>query len=122
MKRIKVKAKIPDLKSCPFCGGRATMVEGEVSHTYFIACVNCRIPSTAFYITQAKAAEVWNTRHGSEIAIAEWVKTHPENKLDGNYYCSACYSGIDIATGEETPLDRGCYHCPNCGSKIKEVK
>ena len=49
----------------------------------------------------------------------EWIKINPNNLLIGEYYCSCCNSVIDIADGKETPLDRGMYYCPNCGSKMK---
>lgn len=53
----------------------------------------------------------------------EWIKmsNNPDN---GNYYCSECYSCIDIATGRETPIDREFFYCPHCGAKMdgKEVE
>ena len=58
------------------------------------------------------AADVVEVRHG------KWIKTYPDNRLDGDYYCSNCYAGVDIATGEETPIDRELYYCPNCGAKM----
>lgn len=62
--------------------------------------------------TICPVADVVEVRHG------KWIKTYSDNKLDGNYYCSNCKNGIDIATGEETPIDRELYYCPNCGAKM----
>lgn len=52
--------------------------------------------------------------HGS------WIKVCPGDKNDGNFRCSNCLDGIDIATGEETPIERGLLFCPNCGAKMYE--
>lgn len=54
----------------------------------------------------------------AEVSNGKWIKTYPDNKLDGNYYCSNCNSGVNIATGEETPIDRALYYCPYCGTKM----
>lgn len=51
------------------------------------------------------------------IGKARWIKNN-DDSLDGSYYCSHCHSVIDIATGKETPLDRGLAYCPNCGAKM----
>ena len=51
------------------------------------------------------------------IGKARWIKNN-DDSLDGSYYCSHCHSAIDIATGKETPLDRGLAYCPNCGAKM----
>ncbi len=52
-----------------------------------------------------------------EIKHGEWIKMDiiPD---DGDYYCSECRNFIDIATGRETPIDRGFFYCPNCGAKM----
>ena len=51
-----------------------------------------------------------------------WVKKYPEYKNDGIYVCSHCGRDLDIATGDETPLDRDFYFCPYCGGPQEEVK
>ena len=48
----------------------------------------------------------------------EWIKLQPDNWLDGEYQCPNCKWVVDIATGEDTPLDREFYHCPYCGAKL----
>ena len=53
-----------------------------------------------------------------EIKHGKWMRTFPNELLDGNYFCSNCQSGIDIATAEETPTDRELFYCPNCGAKM----
>lgn len=49
--------------------------------------------------------------------FGRWEKDN-NNPKDGNYTCSCCKEGVDIATGEETPIDRGLNYCPNCGAKM----
>ena len=56
-------------------------------------------------------AEVTEIKHG------KWIKMY-NNPNDGNYYCSECHNGIDVATGKVTPIDRGLLYCPNCGAKM----
>lgn len=62
-------------------------------------------------LKEAPAADVQEVKHG------EWIKMY-NNPDDGNYYCSECHNGIDVATGKVTPIDRGLLYCPNCGAKM----
>ena len=52
-----------------------------------------------------------------EIKHGEWIKMDIIS-ADVDYYCSECRNFIDIATGRETPIDRGFFYCPNCGAKL----
>lgn len=52
------------------------------------------------------------------VVRGRWIK-QDDDPLDGNFYCSACNSRIDIATGLETPIDRGLFFCPNCGADMR---
>lgn len=72
----------------------------------------------AFYLTRAitsienaPVADVQEIKHG------KWIKMDiiPD---DVDYYCSKCRNFIDIATGRETPIDRGFFYCPHCGAKM----
>ena len=63
-------------------------------------------------VDKALTADVQEIKHG------KWMRTFPNEPLDGNYFCSNCQSGIDIATAEETPTDRELFYCPNCGAKM----
>lgn len=62
-------------------------------------------------ILNAPAADVQEIKHG------KWIKMDiiPD---DVDYYCSKCRNFIDIATGRETPIDRGFFYCPHCGAKM----
>lgn len=60
---------------------------------------------------EAPAVDVQEVKHG------EWIKMC-NNPDDGNYYCSECHDGINIATGRETPIDRDFFYCPHCGAKM----
>lgn len=52
-----------------------------------------------------------------EIKHGEWIKLDIISD-DVDYYCSECRNFIDIATGRETPIDRGFFYCPHCGAKM----
>lgn len=54
------------------------------------------------------------------VVRGRWVK-QDDDQLDGNFYCSACHSRIDIATGLETPIDRGLFFCHSCGADMRGV-
>lgn len=58
------------------------------------------------------------TEDVAPVIHARWIKSCPNIIFDGCYHCSNCKENIDIATGEETPLDRGLNYCPNCGAKM----
>lgn len=62
-------------------------------------------------IKEAPAVDAQEIKHG------KWIKMY-NNPDDGNYYCSECHNGIDVATGKVTPIDRGLFYCPNCGAKM----
>lgn len=62
-------------------------------------------------IDDQSAADEQEVRHG------QWLKAN-HDPLDGNYFCSICHDSVDIATGDETPIDRGLNYCPNCGAKM----
>lgn len=55
-----------------------------------------------------------------EVTNGSWIKVCPGDRNDGNFRCSNCLDCIDIATGEETPIERGFLFCPNCGAKMCE--
>lgn len=113
-----------ELKPCPFCGGQASITidpegikDSQGRHwKYQVTCMSC-CATTGIVWSIEKAAEAWNTRYEPR---SRWVKKSPNDKLDGEYYCPECGETIDIATGEETPLDRGICHCPGCGTCMKE--
>lgn len=56
-------------------------------------------------------ADVQKIKHG------KWIKMDIISD-DVDYYCSECRNFIDIATGRETPIDRGFFYCPHCGAKM----
>lgn len=125
IRRIKARVKKPGIKSCPFCGGKPyinTYYNSLIGAWYVRVRCQCGIEGQSVKFTsfendieKNKAVKWWNTRHPEE---ARWIKKYPEYKNDGIYYCSKCGGDIDIATGEETPLDRDFYHCPICGRKM----
>lgn len=62
-------------------------------------------------LKEAPVADVQKIKHG------KWIKIDiiPD---DVDYYCSECRNFIDIATGRETPRNRGFLYCPHCGAKM----
>ncbi len=50
-----------DLKSCPFCGGKA-VVEECGTHEYFVRCGRCSIAQDKLYAQKCDAKRAWNRR------------------------------------------------------------
>ena len=69
-------------------------------------------PEAISCIEAAPAADI------RPVVRGRWIK-QDDDPLDGNFYCSACHSGIDIATGSETPIDREMFYCPSCGADMR---
>ena len=57
------------LKSCPFCGGAATMHAASQKEEYKACCKDLTCIGSYIYLwhpTKEKAAEFWNRRAGDE--------------------------------------------------------
>lgn len=51
-----------ELKPCPFCGGKAILIELEYSKAKFAKCENHCCEQSLIYQTKAEAIEAWNRR------------------------------------------------------------
>lgn len=54
-----------ELKSCPFCGGKAevkTNYEYGKARGYFIFCTKCDLQQPKAYSTKKTAIKIWNRR------------------------------------------------------------
>jgi len=96
-----------ELKSCPFCGGEAEIIQNDIG--LFIGCFHedCPIgPATSTYVdgyaTEAEAVAAWNAR-------AERT-CHDTDANDWHFVCSAC--------GYEQNGYELWNYCPNCGAKV----
>lgn len=63
--------KKTELKSCPFCGGKADIVQISWCRLFSVRCVdeyhNCKvIPETQYFSDKQEAIEAWNRRDGDE--------------------------------------------------------
>ena len=55
------RAKMSELKPCPFCGGEAELMVGKYYGTKWVECKTCHAESDAFD-TRAEAIDAWNRR------------------------------------------------------------
>lgn len=71
---------VEELKPCPFCGGEARFVRGDVFNSHSVQCMKCHCFSPSLW-TKEECTKEWNTR------TTNWRK-YPEEKpeVDGEYY------------------------------------
>ena len=50
-----------DLKPCPFCGGKASMIDTSPYHDYYVKCLKCGIEQK-LYKSRRTATVAWNRR------------------------------------------------------------
>lgn len=96
-----------ELKSCPFCGGRAKHVYFRFTDTHSVWCRNCGAESYEFD-TEEEAIEAWNTR-------AE--RTCRNVAVQGVLFeCSECGAKTVDAVGNYTQ-----EYCAACGRKVQDA-
>lgn len=86
--------KIPELKKCPYCGGKASVKEalgdhfygGRIFKGYFVSCNSCGASTGSSTYTHFKF--VVDTR--LLLAIRNWNIRH----LEGTFACPEC--GVDV--------------------------
>ena len=95
------------LKPCPFCGGRARVLEW--GHASRVECEHCLARIQEPW-QKGEAVKLWNTRPTcSNVA----PKLAPFD-----FQCSACDLIWEFDNG--TMGENEFYHCPKCGREIKE--
>lgn len=62
--------KTPELKPCPFCGGKAQIVSFRtyierfhgMGRKFYVNCTDCGIDGPGTHFTESDAANAWNRR------------------------------------------------------------
>lgn len=110
------------LRSCPFCGGEATVERIGKSGYYYVACNTAYCCDFGKFDTEAEAAEAWNTRSvtaaavmGYEAALAErtceFKPLNGEDLEEQNSVRGICSECCALMHGKDS-------YCPNCGAKV----
>ena len=105
------------IKPCPFCGGKADVLERYRKGTpnrkmFWVECTSCGISQAhhdlSGYRTPNKAVERWNRRFELDDIIAEIESARSKDKLC-EYPYVRCINIIKkaIGYGEEKTLDEG---------------
>lgn len=97
--------KPEELKPCPFCGGKVTLVTHLLYtkndefkfNEYYVECKKCLLKTNPFYVEE-ELTEYWNTRHQPEPRREDVVS--PLLCMHANEVPSIC------------PCDDNCY-CKN---------
>lgn len=111
---------MPELKPCPFCGGKARLIRkpifsidgGFMANDGSYHIVVCDTPSCAsvgYYGREQEAIDAWNTR-AERTCIAE--ENSDAFYGDCMYVCSECGADFD---NEEFPK-----YCSQCGAEVVE--
>lgn len=121
----------PELKPCPFCGGKAYI--GQTNNGEWHINTLCGVDKPAYHSafviadTEAEAVEAWNTRAATTIGqvAVEVVPTVRACKLEP---LNAFYTdlnglnqtewGVCSNCGTASPID--ATYCCECGAKVVE--
>ena len=98
----------PELKPCPFCGGKAIFTSIETNYfatRCFVICDNCHASSKRCK-NKEEAAEAWNRRAEQ---TGEWLEDEY-----GYLRCSRC--GYEHDQPETTTP-----YCPECGARMDGI-
>lgn len=93
-----------ELKTCPFCGGEATLCE-NLDYAY-VYCRDCGCQTDESHVSAKEAIAAWNQR------AERTCKAIPGRMKYGTRVpmCSEC--GYSIG-------DRRYNYCPNCGARVE---
>ena len=111
-----------ELKPCPFCGGKAEIVDFVLEHEYenkllyYVRCSECTVETDSDEdISVAKS--IWNTRvETSSRGI--WLQHDAEEA--NAWECSLCHHVWQLMDGN--PDENKMNYCTNCGAKMEKMK
>ncbi len=55
-----------------------------------------------------------------EVVHGWWIDMYEDEATESMWRCSAC--GSDRYFDILTPIECGCYYCPNCGAKMDKIE
>lgn len=113
-----------DLKPCPFCGNKYSLMSGEMAEgSYilqpgFVFCCECGAEISERK-TEAEAIEAWNRRTEPELKKGKWMEKETFDNAD--YEIPVWQSARCSVCGKYMTAPYQYYftdfsYCPNCGS------
>lgn len=110
----------PELKPCPFCGGKAELFGTDSDQIFYVECMECEVSSN--FDTAEEAIEAWNRRAGRASSRyfsnsgCEYYPCHAGAYTE-NFNCLFCYCPLyplPDCGGKPTYLPNGIKDCTNC--------
>ena len=91
-----------ELKPCPFCGGKAWVIQ-ILEDLYAVECRKCWTRTGTYQPTEAEAIKVWNRRAERTAKVETYTDDQQET-------WSVCECGTDVW--------KSYNYCPECGAKL----
>lgn len=81
-----IKEQPNTLLKCPFCGGKAELLQGVTKIHNYVMCMHC-YSRTQFYNTKKRAIQTWNTRKPVDDVVEAlkkpiWIQYTADLTLD----------------------------------------
>lgn len=78
-----------ELLRCPFCNGRAELVNAEKGQGVYVACTNCH--GSMFGMTKEESTTNWNLRHDGNVTAEKRIKLEIAEEIENHSYLAGTH-------------------------------
>lgn len=108
-----------ELLPCPFCGGKAVLIEKwEKVFGFFVECSEC-VTSNYYSTSKEEAVKAWNKRVYPDD-VQEAIDSQTQKRVEVSRYINGCVWHFCPECGD-VPCDEECNpysFCANCGQAL----